>query len=202
FRVDMITLFTFSSLFVLALLFIKIPKYRAVVALFWALILNAIFILSFSDVLYYDYIHRHMSSEIFNLGDDSDIIIGMAFGSMLPFTLGAIALSGIFLYTIYKVFSQKLEIFFSGRKLIILTIITILALFLGVRNNFGGKSFGSSDAYAVNKVSSGNLAFNGFFTIYRTAKTASKHSLAKLEDAIQITQEAMQTPNAPFTDKE
>ncbi|MFA6138656.1 MAG: sulfatase-like hydrolase/transferase [Sulfurimonas sp.] len=202
FRVDMITLFTFSSLFVLALLFIRTPKYRAVVALLWAVILNIIFILSFSDVLYYDYIHRHMSSEIFNLGDDGDIIVGMAFGSMLPFTLGAIALSGIFLYTIYKVFSQKLESFFSGKKLILLTIATILALFLGVRNNLGGKSFGSSDAYAANKVSSGNLALNGFFTIYRTAKSSSKHTLLKLDDAIKITQEAMQTPNAPFINKE
>ncbi len=202
FRVDMITLFTFSSLFVLALLFVQNTKYRVIIALIWALILNAIFVLCFSDVLYYDYIHRHMSSEIFNLGDDGDIIVGMAVGSMLPFTLGAIFLSTLFLYTIYKVFSQKLESFISGRMLIILTIITILALFLGIRNNFTGKSFGSSDAYAVNKVSSGNLALNGFFTIYRTAKTSSKHTLAKLDDAVKITQEAMQTHNAPFINKE
>jgi phosphoglycerol transferase MdoB-like AlkP superfamily enzyme len=202
FRVDMITIFTFSSLFVLALLFIKNPKYRTIITLIWAVILNTIFVLSFSDVLYYDYIHRHMSSEIFNLGDDGDIIIGMALGSMLHFTLGAILLSALFLYTVYKIFSQKTESFISGKKLILATIITILALFIGIRNNFAGKSFGSSDAYAVNKVSSGNLALNGFFTIYRTAKTSSKHTLAKLDDAVKITQEAMQTPNAPFINKE
>lgn len=202
FRVDMITLFTFSSLFILALLVVKNPKRRAVIALVWAMVLNTIFVLSFSDVLYYDYIHRHMSSEIFNLGDDADIIVGIAFGSMLPFTLGAIILSGTFFYTIYKVFSQELEHFILGKKLILLTLITLLTLFIGIRNSFAGKSFGSSDAYAVNKVSSGNLALNGFFTIYRTAKTSSKHTLTKLDDAIKITQEAMQTPNAPFIDKE
>ncbi|WP_373000092.1 LTA synthase family protein [Sulfurimonas sp.] len=200
FRVDMITIFTFSSLFILTLLFIKQTKTRALVALFWAIILNIIFILSFSDVLYYDYIHRHISNEIFHLGDDMDIIIGMAFGSMLPYTLGAIIISAIFLYTVYKFFSKESNNFISGKKLALLTIVTILVVFIGIRNSFAGKSFGSSDAFAVNKVSSGNLALNGFFTIYRTAKKTAKHNLMELDAAITISQEALKTPNAPFTD--
>ncbi|EDZ63092.1 membrane intrinsic sulfatase [Sulfurimonas gotlandica GD1] len=202
FRVDMITIFTFSSLFILTLLFIKKPKYRAKVALLWAILLNIIFILSFSDVLYYDYIHRHISNEIFNLSDDMDIIFGMAFGSMLPFTLGAILISISFLYLVFKLFSSELESFISGKKLLILTIVTILVLFIGIRNSFAGKSFGSSDAYAVNKVSSGNLALNGFFTIYRTAKKTAKHNLVDLDEAIQTTQDALKTSNAPFVNKE
>jgi phosphoglycerol transferase MdoB-like AlkP superfamily enzyme len=202
FRVDMITILTFSSLFILALLFIKKPKIRARVALAWAVFLNIIFVLSFSDVLYYDYIHRHISNEIFHLGDDMDIIFGMAFGSMLPYTLGAIALSILFLYLIYRLFSAELNSFVSGKKLVIYTILTVLLIFIGIRNNFGGKSFGSSDAYAVNKVSSGNLALNGFFTIYRTAKKTAKHNLIGLDEAILVTKEALQTPNAPFIDNE
>jgi len=121
---------------------------------------------------------------------------------MLSFTLGATFLSILFLYAVYKVFSHEIEHSISGKKLIILTVVTILALFIGIRNTFEGKSFGSSDAYAVNKVSSGNLALNGFFTIYRTAKTSSKHTLLNFDDAIKITQNAMQTPNAPFAEKE
>ena len=202
FRVDMITIFTFSSIFILALLFIKKPKIRAKVALVWAAILNIIFILSFSDLLYYDYIHRHISNEIFNLGDDMDIIFGMAFGSMLPYTLSAIIISIIFLSVVYRLFSSRLDNFISGKKLVALTIITILVLFIGIRNNIGGKSFGSSDAYAVNKVSSGNLALNGFFTIYRTAKKTFKHNLIALDEAILTTQDALRTKNAPFIDKE
>ncbi|MCD6433513.1 MAG: sulfatase-like hydrolase/transferase, partial [Sulfurimonas sp.] len=157
-----------------------------------------IFILNFSDVLYYDYIHRHISNEIFNLGEDWDIIFGMAFGSMFLYTAGAIFLTFIFLYTIYKFFSSKIDNFVSGRKLFIISVVTILILFIGIRNSFEGKSFGISDAYAVNKVSSGNLALNGFFTIYRTAKKSTKHNLLKLEEATKITQNALQTPNAPF----
>jgi phosphoglycerol transferase MdoB-like AlkP superfamily enzyme len=201
-RVDMITIFTFSSIFVLLLLFTKKPKTRAKIALFWGLVLNIIFVLSFSDLLYYDYIHRHISNEIFNLSDDIDIIVGMAFGSMLPYTLGAILISIIFLYSVFKFFSIELKYFVSGHKLVSLSIITILVLFIGIRNNFEGKSFGSSDAFAVNKVSSGNLALNGFFTIYRTAKNTAKHNLINLDKAIQNTQKAMRTSNSPFIDKQ
>jgi len=108
FRVDMISIFTFSALFILILLFIKNPKIRSITALVWASILNIIFVLSFSDVLYFDFTHRHMANEIFSLGDDTDIITGMAFGSMLPFTLGAMLLSLVFLYFTHKLFSQFL----------------------------------------------------------------------------------------------
>jgi len=202
FRVDMITIFTFSSLFIFTLLFIKTTKTRAKVALVWAIVLNIIFIISFSDVLYYDYIHRHISNEIFNLGDDFDIIIGMALGSMLPYTLGATLLSAAFVYGVYKLFSKELDSFISGKKLLAAFIVVLLLLFAGIRNNFGGKSFGSSDAYAVNKVSSGNLALNGFFTVYRTAKSSRKHNLMKLDKAIKIVREAQATPNAPFVDEE
>ncbi len=202
FRVDMITLFTFSSLFILALLFIKKPKVRAFVALLWAMILNTIFVLSFSDVLYYDYIHRHMSNEIFNLSNDMDIIIGMAFGSMLGYTLTAIFLSLLFLFGVYKIFATPTHSFLSGKKLAVVSLLTIIVLFTGIRNNFGGKSFGSSDAYAVNKVSSGNLALNGFFTIYRTSKKSINHNLLPLDEAISITRKALYTPNAPFVDTE
>ncbi len=202
FRVDMITIFTFSSVFILALMFLKKTTYRAIVALAWAAILNTIFIISFSDVLYYDYIHRHISNEIFHLGDDMDIIIGMAFGSMLFYTLGAFVLSALFLYSVYRFFSYKPKEFISSKKLAIFSLMTILVMFIGIRNNLGGKSFGSSDAYAVNKVSSGNLALNGFFTIYRTAKKTANHKLMNLKDAIEISKGALKTPNAPFIDKE
>ncbi|WP_324171161.1 LTA synthase family protein [Sulfurimonas sp.] len=202
FRVDMITIFTFSSIFILILLFIKNSKLRSKIALLWAFILNTIFVISFSDVLYYDYIHRHISNEIFNLADDTDIIVGMAFGSMLHYTLGATLISILFLYLVFKLFSVKLTSFISGKYLLILTVLSILVLFIGIRNNFGGKSFGSSDAYAVNKVSSGNLALNGFFTIYRTAKKTIKHDLIDYHEAIEVTQELLKTPNAPFIDKQ
>ena len=200
FRVDMITLFTFSSIFIVILLFVKSPKIRVIIALVWALVLNTIFVLGFSDVLYYEYIHRHMSNELFNLGNDTDIITSMAFGSMLPYTLGALVLSVLFLFGVYKLFTCKLENFIQGKMLALTTLLVILVLFLGIRNSLQGKSFGTSDAYAVNKVSSGNLALNGFFTMYRTAKSPEKHNLMPLDQAITKTRELLSSSNTPFID--
>ncbi len=201
-RVDIITIFTFSSIFVLTLLFVRKAKIRSFIATIWAIILSMIFILSFSDVLYFNYIHRHMGNEIFNLANDVDIIVGMALGSMLFYTIGATLLTLIFIFVVYKTFSVELQNFISGKKLFIFSLITVVLLFLGIRNTIQGKSFGVTDAYAINKVSSGNLALNGFFTIYRTTKSSLKHNLLPLDEAIEITRDALYTPNAPFIDKE
>lgn len=200
FRVDMITLFTFSSIFILPLLVITHTKTRLILTLLWALILNTIFLLSFSDVLYYDYIHRHMSNEILQLGNDLDIIFGMAFGSMLKFTIGSTLLSLLFFFLIYKIFKQKLQNPIYGKKLVLFSVITILIVALGIRNKIAGKSFGISDAYSVNKVSSGNIALNGFFTFYRTIKSTHKHNLMDLDLAISTVQKAQNSSISKFTD--
>lgn len=202
FRVDMITLFTFSSIFILLLLFIQKKIIRTSVGVTWGIVLNTVFILDFSDVLYYYYIHRHMSNEIFNLANDIDIILGMAFGSMLPYTLSAMALSIIFLYAVFRFFSKPTKNFISGKKLFATFLITTLLLFIGIRNNFAGKSFGISDAYAVNKVSSGNLALNGVFTMYRSKISTAKHNLMPLDEAVEITKDALSSPNTPFSSAE
>lgn len=198
FRVDMITLFTFSSIFILLLLFIQKKVIRTGIGITWGIVLNTIFILDFSDVLYYYYIHRHMSNEIFNLANDIDIILGMAFGSMLHYTLIAIILSVVFLYAVYKLFKTNPQTFIHGKKLTIALFVILSLLFIGIRNNFAGKSFGISDAYAVNKVSSGNLALNGVFTMYRSKISTAKHNLMHFDEAVKITQNALSSPNTPF----
>lgn len=201
-RVDMITLFTFSAIFILILLFVQKKAIRVSVGMTWGIVLNTIFILDFSDVLYYYYIHRHMSNEIFNLANDMDIIFGMAFGSMLHYTLVAISLSIAFLYGIYKLFKTGPHTFIQGKKLAITFLAVLLLLFIGIRNNFAGKSFGISDAYAVNKVSSGNLALNGVFTMYRSKVSTAKHNLMPLDEAVETTRNALTSINTPFIYKD
>ncbi|MDY0121031.1 MAG: sulfatase-like hydrolase/transferase [Sulfurimonas sp.] len=198
FRVDMITLFTFSSIFVLLLMFIKNHFYRKIIAFTWGIMLLAIFVIYFSDLLYFNFTHKHISNEIFNLGNDVNIITNIAFNSYLPYTLGAFLFGLIFLYTIYKSFSIPTLKFIHGKKLIVYSLITILILFLGIRNSIAGKSFGSSDAFAVSKISSGNLALNGFFTVYRTNQNKNNHNLMKVNEAINITKQALFTPNAQY----
>lgn len=199
-RVDMITLFTFSALFILLLLTIRNRLARRVFGMLWAIVLLAIMVISFAGVLYFDFIHRHISNEIFNLGNDWDIIFNIATNSYLPYTLGAALFTFAFLYLMDTIFKEMPQTFIAGKKLAVTLVAALLILFIGIRNSFQGKSFGSSDAYAVSKVSSGNLALNGFFTVYRTAKSKQKHDLLPLDEAVSRVQDLLYTPHAPFTD--
>lgn len=200
FRVDTITIFTFSALFIMLLLIIKNSLIRKIVAMVWGVVLITIFVLSFSDVLYFQYIHKHISNEIFNLGNDLDIIYSVALNSYLGYTVGATIAIFALLYGIYNVFSATLDNFIVGKKLILVSVISVLVLGLGIKNTIRGKSFGTSDAFAIDKISSGNLALNGFFTIYRTAKNKPKHKLMDSQKAISLAKESLKTPNAQYID--
>lgn len=116
FRVDMITLFTFSIPFVLLFIFIKNYYVRRWIGVLWGLVLLLIFIISFSNVLYFKFIHRHLSNEIFNLGNDFNIIINIAFNSYLPYTLGAILFIVIFIIFSYKFFSLPIDTFVEKKN--------------------------------------------------------------------------------------
>jgi len=208
FRVDIITLFTFLSIIILLLVFpvqwIHKRRFRIGMGLIWSTLLSTILLISFSDVLYYDFIHRHISNELFALANDTNIIIEMAFGSYLFYTVGASIFFVILSILFYKIFSAPLQYEKVSPKSWLSLIVIILILFIGIRNSFSHKSFGLSDAYAVNKVSSGNLALNGFFCVYRTAssKKGGHHQLADLNESIQITQNLLQSDNANFDTKE
>ncbi len=206
-RVDIITLLTFSFL---PMLLLSLPfslvlhkKYRITLGLLLGFIATSITMFAYANVLYYDFSHRHLSNELFNLMNDTNIIIDMALHSFLPYTIGAtLAFAGlIFFY--YKIFSAQTGTRdFSKRSWFVFVLIIVL-IFLGIRSKLTGKSFGLSDAYAINKVSSGTLALNGFFTVYRTFnKEKSMHNLMDLEQAITISKKMLHTENAPFVSEE
>lgn len=201
FRVDTITIFTFSFVFILLLIFIKKIILRQIVGVLWGATLFAIFTISFGDVLYFSFTHKHISNEIFNLLNDFNIITNMALNSYLPYTIATFIFMILFIYFSYAIFSAKPSRFVDGKQLAIYLLVTVLVLFLGIRNTLQGKAFGSADAFAVNKISSGNLALNGFFTFYRTSKNEQKHNLMQLDEAIKITKNKLETPNAKFVDE-
>lgn len=208
FRVDIITLFTFLSLIILLLAFpvkwVHKRRFRIGMGLIWSTLLSTILLISFSDVLYYDFIHRHISNELFALANDTDIIVEMAFGSYLFYTIGASIFFVLLSILFYKIFSAPLQHEKVSAKSWLGLIVLILILFIGIRNSFSHKSFGLSDAYAVNKVSSGNLALNGFFCVYRTAssKKGGHHQLADLNESVLVAQNLLHSDNARFDSKE
>ncbi len=208
-RVDIITLFTFLGLFIL-LLTLPIPVihakgYRQSIALMWNIVFITILAICIGDVLYYDFSHRHISNELFYLAQDTAIITNMAFNSYLNYTVGsAFLFVGIFWFYA-KLFSAPIRNQDVTKKSWIALLAIILILFAGIRNSTESKSFGISDAYAVNKTSSGNLALNGFFSIYRTAgayEADKQHTLMKFDEALTVTTKLLRSSQAPFVSKE
>lgn len=207
FRIDIITLLTFSGILILLLVLpLKIlskPKMRQAVALVWAMILISILVVSFGDVLYFEFSRRHLSNEVFNLGNDTDLILDMAFGSFLFFTLGAILFSALLLYLFARLFRHDVHPTHAPIKAWLASGVILVFIVIGIRGNItGSKSLGMADAFAVNKVCSGNLALNGFFCVYRGSKQAKNHILMDIPKAIKTTQGFLSTSNAPFTDKQ
>lgn len=205
FRIDIITLFTFLALFVVLLTFpakwVHRKRFRIILGIIWSAILSIILLISFSDVLYYDFVHRHLSNELFALGNDTDLIISMAMGSYFYHTISAGIFFTLLAYLFFKIFSAKLTHEVVSKKSWIAFLGIAILLFMGIRSSFSHKSFGVSDAYSVNKTSSGNLALNGFFCVYRTASAKSHpHNLADLDTSIKITQNLLHSDNAPFID--
>lgn len=208
-RVDIITLFTFLGLFIL-LLTLPIPAvhakgYRKTIAILWNIVLISILAICIGDVLYYDFSHRHISNEIFNLAEDTDVITSMAFNSHFNYTLGSTFLFTAIFWFYAKLFSAPIRNQDISQKSWIALLAIVLILFAGIRNSVESKSFGISDSYAVNKTSSGNLALNGFFSLYRTAgdfKSEKRHKLMKLNSAITITTKLLHSDKAPFVSHE
>lgn len=206
FRVDVITLFTFLGLIILLLTFpaqwVHRRRFRTLMGILWSTILSVILLISFGDVLYYDFTHRHIANELFALSQDTGLILNMALGSYLYHTLAASVFFTALIYLFFKIFSARLRYEIISKKSWIALLTISLVLFIGIRNSFERKSFGLSDAYAVNKTSSGNLALNGFFCVYRTAGSKSaSHNLTDFNKSIGIMQELLRSDNAPFVDQ-
>ncbi len=205
FRVDVITLFTFLGLIILLLTFpaqwVHRRRFRTIMGILWSTILSVILLISFGDVLYYDFTHRHIANELFALSQDTGLILNMALGSYLYHTLAASVFFTSLIYLFFKIFSAHLRHEVVSKKSWIALLVIALILFIGIRNSFERKSFGLSDAYAVNKTSAGNLALNGFFCVYRTAGSKSaSHNLADFNESVQIMRELFRSDKAVFND--
>jgi len=206
-RIDLISLLSFSGIFILLLtLPLKIlskTKTRQAIALLWAAILVSIAAISMGDILYFEFSRRHLSSEVFNLGNDTDLIISMAFGSFIFYTIGALLVSFLVFYLFTHLFKHEVHPVQSPKKAWLISFVALVLIIIGIRGSISGsKSIGVADAFTVNKVCSGNLALNGFFCIYRSSKDNKSQILMDTPKAITLTKKFLSTANAPFINKE
>ena len=205
-RVDTITLLTLTGIVILVLLFpIKVitnRKFRAFIGTLWGMNLISITLFSYSNVLYFDFSHRHLSNEFLSLANDTHIIMDMALHSFLPYTIGALITFFVWIYLYFKIFSAPLKSEKITNLNIFFYLLLIVIIVFGIRSKLTGKSFGMSDAFVTNKVSSGTLALNGAFTVYRTVSAdPHMHKLLSYDEALPIVQHLLASKKTSFVDK-
>jgi phosphoglycerol transferase MdoB-like AlkP superfamily enzyme len=206
-RVDTAIISTLTSalwlLLLLPLKFTFYKPYRIFLGIIWAVLVASVLFFNIGDVLYFGFVNRHLSDELNVIGNDVGILFSMA---MDYFFYQSIAASILFLgvlWLFYKLFGAEIR----NQEIRIMEWVNIplilMLAFLGVRGKIDGISFGVSDAFAVNKIASGNLALNGFFCYYRGGNRQNiNHSGVKLQNAIDTLQSALNSNKTQYLNSE
>ncbi|OCL97528.1 Lipoteichoic acid synthase 1 [Aliarcobacter thereius] len=192
-RVDIITIFTFIGILILLLSlpfkFTFNKYYKIFISILWSIFLISILTLCIADIIYFEFSQRHISNEVLALANDMDIILNMAFGSLLYYTITSVILFLLLTYVFLHIFKAPLKNEILVKKDYLYFLLIIVILFAGIRNSVDRKSFGIVDAYAVPKTSSGILAINGFYSFYRTLgvyQGAKRVKLMEFNEALPI----------------
>jgi phosphoglycerol transferase MdoB-like AlkP superfamily enzyme len=204
-RVDIMIVFTWAGAI---MFFLILPAgfsfnvyYRRILGLLWAVVIVGITLANIGDILYYDFVHRHVAQELSVIGNDIDILVQMALHYYLPELIGSIIFSSFILYLFYKLFKPRIKKRKITLKEYLVPLLVIIVLVLGIRGNLAGKSFAISDAFVVNKMSFGNLAINGFFCLYRSGGFSPKnHDHMPLEAAVAQAKRALTSPAVRFSE--
>jgi phosphoglycerol transferase MdoB-like AlkP superfamily enzyme len=204
-RIDIMIVFTWASAIIFFLIwpakFTFNPYYRKFLGLLWAVVIVGITIANIGDILYYDFVHRHVAQELSVIGNDINILVQMALHYYLSELIASIIFSTFISYLFYRLFKPQIKKRKIKLKEYSVPLLLIIVLFLGIRGNLAGKSFAISDAFVVNKISFGNLALNGFFCLYRSGGFSSvDHNHIPLEAAIAEVKKTLTSPNISFSE--
>lgn len=206
-RVDIAVIFTFTAPLFLALAlpfkFASHKIYRGFFGVLLGTIIASIIFFNIGDILYFGFVNRHLSNELSLIGNDVGILFDMAKEYfLLQSIVGAFLFLGI-VCIYYKIFTSDIKNQDVYTKQWIYLILIIIIAFLGIRGKITGISFGTSDAFATNKVSSGNLALNGMFCFYRGGnKSNINHSALELKEAVKNVKEALASDKIKYINPE
>ena len=206
-RVDIAVIFTFTAPLFLALIlpfrFASHKIYRGFFGTLIGITIASIIFFNIGDILYFGFVNRHISNELSLIGNDVGILFDMAKDYFLLQTIAGILLFVGIVYLYYKIFISEIKNQNIQKKQWLYLILVIVIAFLGIRGKVTGISFGTSDAFATNKVSSGNLALNGMFCFYRGGnKSNINHSAINLKEAIKNVKQTLASDKIKYVNPE
>lgn len=205
-RIDFAILSLFTSiLWLLLLLPIKLTlnkNYRISLGIIFSIIVATIVFFNIADVYYFGYVHRHIVNEMALLSNDLTSFVEMAINLYLTPLLVGIVIFLTIVYIFYKIFSSPLQEQKLESKQWSAILLVIIIAFLGIRGKVSGKSFSIADAFAIKKLSSGNLALSGTYTVYRSAKQKNvNHYKIPPAQAIQTLKDTIKSDKFRFANE-
>lgn len=128
-----------------------------------------------ADLVYFDFVKRHISHELFMMGgDDMGTVIGLSISVFAPALITFLAITGFNIFLWEKINQIKLYDFHTIGPRIGRFAGLFIALLIAGRGGFGMKPIAVIDAFSSGKTMYGNLVLNGVFS--------ASHSLLKAKD--------------------
>lgn len=143
----------------------------------WSWLLFAILVtmaaLLLGDIVYYDFVKRHITYELFMMGgDDANEMSDMIFGIFLPYVIALIIYIGLLFYVWKKAAAITLKkVGFRWSQFALYFIFFLFLVVLG-RGGLGYKPVSIIDAFAAGKTNYGNLILNGVFSVSQSSLKA------------------------------
>ena len=153
------------------------------------------------DIVYYDYVKRHITYELFMMGgDDANEMSGMIFGIFLPYVIGYLIYI-VLLFFIWKktaaIVLKKMR--FRWSQFALYFIFFLILIVLG-RGGVGYKPVSIIDAFAAGKTNYGNLILNGVFSVSQSSLKAENinHHFFEKEKVYEILDLKNESSNPDF----
>jgi phosphoglycerol transferase MdoB-like AlkP superfamily enzyme len=125
------------------------------------------------DIIYFDYVKRHISNELLLVVDDIGFLKDMLLGEYLYL----IPLFLIALYFLNSLSKRVVGTIDYEQRSITKFILLFLLLFIAVRGTFSDKPINVIDAFNSGNAKQGNLTLNGCFTAYHYTRKSGKFSV-------------------------
>jgi len=143
------------------------------------------------DLIYFDYVKRHTTYELFLMGEGDAKLMGeMIFSTFLPY-LFVLLIDALILFFVFRRISRRSVTSFQSFwwRSVQLLLIFLLLVAAG-RGGFGDKPVTIIDAFNSGNTNYGNLVLNGIFSISHSALKGENinHRFFKERQALKILQ--------------
>lgn len=148
------------------------------------------------DIVYFNYVKRHLSNELLLLIDDFDFLVDMIVFQYPYF----IAIFAVVLFFIHKAVFKIVEKIDLQKRSVALFLLIFVLFVIGVRGGFSQKSINVIDGFSSSNAKQGNLTLNGAFTAYHYSRKSGKFEAKKYYSHEEISEilDAQNRPNPEF----